>query len=65
MNRKAIAVRQSVSRPDVLQPFLAIHGGGAAGSCGGDGLAVVGVNDVAASEDTLDTGGRSVVGQRV
>ena len=55
----------TLSETPRLQPFLAVHGGRAARTGGGDGLAVVGVDDVAAGEDPFHVGRRAVVGQGV
>ena len=54
-----------MARAGGLEPFFTIHCCGAAGSGGGDRLAVVGVDHVAAGEDAFDVGGRSKVGQAV
>ena len=51
------------SRLDGFEPFLAVDRRRAARAGGGDRLAVVGVDDVAAGEDPLDVRGRPVVGQ--
>ena len=51
--------------PGRFEPFFAIHGRGAAGAGGGDRLAVVGIDDVSACEDSLDVGGGAVIGQAV
>src|SRR5207248_2419980 len=42
---------RSVAGADRLQPLLAVHGRGAAGAGGGDGLAIVSVDHVAGGED--------------
>ena len=41
----------------MFQPFFAIDGGRASRTGGGDGLAVVGVDDVARGENALDARG--------
>lgn len=52
-------------RVNYFRLFLALHGRGAAGVGGGDGLAVVRGGHVAAGEDALQVRRRAVVGQRV
>ena len=57
--------RLSVRRSGRFEPLLAVDGRGAAGAGRGDGLAVVGVDDVARGEDPFDARGRAVVRQPV
>src|SRR5271156_3110395 len=47
------------------EKFFGVHCGHAAGACGGDGLAIVVVLDVAGREDAFDAGLAAVVGEQV